>query len=116
MISKRGLLALLASGLAAVAFAGTQSATLELPEATSLNGKELAPGRYKISWTGSGPEVAVTLAKSGKIVAEARGKLVAIGRKAEDDGVVLQKNPGGGTCLTKVLFSGKKDVLVFSGS
>jgi hypothetical protein len=89
---------------------------VELPEATSLNGTQLSAGTYTLSWTGEGPEVAVTIKKSGKVVAEARGKLVDLGRKAEGDAVTVRTDGGGGRTLTKVQSEGRKSALVFSGS
>jgi hypothetical protein len=100
----------------AVGASSRQSAKVELPEATSLNGTQLSAGTYTLSWTGEGPEVAVTIKKGGKVVAETRGKFVDIGRKAEDDAVVVKRDAGGGTILTKVQFGGRKSVLVFAGS
>ena len=100
----------------AVASSSRQSATVELPEAAALNGTPLSAGTYTFSWAGEGPEVAVTIKKSGKVVAETRGKLVDIGRKAEEDAVVVRTDGGGARTLTKVQFGGRKSALVFSGS
>jgi hypothetical protein len=113
-----GLVPALALCLAAgaVGASSRQSFTVELPEATSLNGTQLSAGTYTLSWTGEGPEVAVTIKKNGKVVAETRGKLVDIGQKARQDGVVVRTDGGGGRTLTKVQFGGRKSALVFSGS
>ncbi|HXB54538.1 MAG TPA: hypothetical protein VN461_07120 [Vicinamibacteria bacterium] len=96
----------------AVGASSRQSVTVELPEATALNGTQLSAGTYTISWMGEGPEVAVTVKKSGKVVAETRGKLVDIGRKAEEDAVVVRTDGGGSKTLTKVQFGGRKSALV----
>ncbi len=100
----------------AVASSSQQSATVELPEATALNGTQLSAGTYTFSWTGEGPEVAVTIKKGGKVVAETRGKLMDLGRKAGADAVVVRTEGGGSKTLTKVHFGGRKSALVFSGS
>jgi hypothetical protein len=60
--------------------------------------------------------VAVTIKKSGKVVAETRGQLVDTGHKADVDAVVVRTNGGGAKTLTKVQFGGRKSALVFSGS
>jgi hypothetical protein len=100
----------------AVAASPRQSVTVELLEATALNGTQLSAGTYTFSWTGEGPEVAVTIKKSGKVVAETRGQLVDTGHKANVDAVVVRTNGGGAKTLTKVQFEGRKSALVFSGS
>jgi hypothetical protein len=100
----------------AVGASSRQSLTVELPEAASLNGTQLSAGTYTFSWTGEGPEVAVTIKKSGKVVAETRSQLLDSGRKAERDAVVVRTDGGGGRTLTRVQFGGRKSALVFSRS
>jgi hypothetical protein len=78
----------------AVASSPRQSASVEPPEATALNGTPLSAGTYTFSWTGEGSEVAVTLKKCGEVVAETRGKPVDIGRKAGEDAVVVGRMEG----------------------
>ncbi len=112
-----GLAFVMAFGFPAFAAAAHQtSAKLELFEPTSLNGTELAAGTYRLSWTGSGTDVAVTVTKEGKVVAETRGKLVEMGHKAQDDAVVTKKDTAGHAKLEEVRFGGKKSELVFSAS
>lgn len=52
------------------------SANLELTQTVSVEGTQLAPGDYKLTWNGSGPNVTVNFAKGRDTVATATAKLV----------------------------------------
>ena len=52
------------------------SANVELDQAVNVAGTPLAPGQYKVTWEGSGPNVMVTFTEGRKTVATAPAKLV----------------------------------------
>ena len=61
----------------ALAFAGSKnSASFELDEPVTVAGTQLAPGHYKLSWDGSGPDLKVSFAEGKKTVATVSAKLV----------------------------------------
>jgi hypothetical protein len=83
----------------ALALAGPRnSANLQLDHPVNVAGSQLAPGQYKLTWEGSGPDVTVKFAEGKTIVATAPAKLVSNPTKEEaietatatDDTTVLQ--------------------------
>jgi hypothetical protein len=100
---------------AGTAFAGAkQSLSFELFEPSSLGGKELSPGHYKVTWTGES-DVKVDVLRGGKVVASAKGKFVERSTKAVEDAVVSRRD-GSGMVLSEVRLGGRKSVLVLSAS
>jgi hypothetical protein len=62
----------------ALAFAGPKhSANVQLDQPVTVAGTQLAPGRYKLLWEGSGSDVTVTFAEGKKTVATAAAKLAS---------------------------------------
>jgi hypothetical protein len=61
----------------ALAFAGQKnSANVELDQAVKVAGTRLAPGQYKVTWEGNGPNVTATFTEGKKTVATAPATLV----------------------------------------
>jgi hypothetical protein len=84
MNSKSSFTAAMVFLIPALALAGPKnSANLQLNEPVKVAGSQLAPGQYKVTWEGSGPEVTVTFAEGKTIVATAPAKLVGNPRKQE---------------------------------
>ncbi len=52
------------------------SANVELDQAVEVAGTQLAPGQYKLTWEGSGPNVTVNFDEGRKTVVTASAKLV----------------------------------------
>jgi hypothetical protein len=64
--------------LPALAFAGPRnSANVDLDQSVTIAGTQLAPGQYKLSWEGNGPNVNVSFVEGKKTVATAPAKLVS---------------------------------------
>jgi type IV secretory pathway protease TraF len=93
-----------------VAVAAEKAVSVTVPSATQVNGKPLAAGSYKVSWTGSDAAVQVTFKQDKKVIAEAPAKLV------DGDSVsarnMLLLNEGGS--LKELRLAGKKSVLKFN--
>jgi hypothetical protein len=62
--------------LAAPVFAAKNSQTVNLPTAMKVGSADVTPGDYDVTWTGSGPEVQVTLTRNRKVVVTLPAKLV----------------------------------------
>ncbi len=65
--------------LAAPAFAASHSQSVDVPQAVTVAGAQLPAGHYKVTWTGSGPSVQVTLKQldvRGPATATVQAKLV----------------------------------------
>jgi hypothetical protein len=69
--------------LVAPAFAGKNSQTVNLPTALKVGSADVAPGDYNVTWTGSGPEVQVTLTRNKKVIVTLPAKLVEQNNKNE---------------------------------
>jgi hypothetical protein len=53
--------AIILSSLAVPAFAAQKTQNITLPEAATIGSTKLPAGEYKITWTGTAPDVQVTL-------------------------------------------------------
>jgi hypothetical protein len=77
MKSKSSFAAAMVFLIPALTFAGAKnSANLQLDQPVTVAGSHLAPGRYKLTWEGSGPDVTVKFAEGKNIVGTAPAKLV----------------------------------------
>jgi hypothetical protein len=62
----------------ALAFAASKnSANVSLDQPVNVAGTQLAPGQYKLSWEGTGPDVTVVFTEGKKTIATTSAKLVS---------------------------------------
>jgi hypothetical protein len=92
------------------------SRTMTLKRAVSLNGKQLAPGQYKVSWETHSPEATVTFAQKSNVVATAEAKLVERPDRFDADAIVYSNNPDGTSSIVEIRFGGTNKVLTFGES
>jgi hypothetical protein len=59
------------------AFASKNSDTLSIPSKVTVGTTQIPAGSYKLTWTGSGSDVQLTLAKDGKTLVIVPAKVVA---------------------------------------
>lgn len=87
--------------------------TVNIPEAVSIGGTQLAAGNYKVNWQGTGPSVQVNFLQRGKVVASAPATL-----RTNDSTVTQDSITTGGTpnSLKEIDFSHQKEALVFDQS
>lgn len=76
----------------APAFAVSDSQSVNIPSPVKIGSTQVAAGSYKVSWTGAGSDVQVTLAKNGKTVATAPAKIVS--ERNQYSGVSTQTQGG----------------------
>jgi len=93
--------------LAVAAFAANKS-SLELSDAVSVGGHQLAPGQYQLKWDGAGPNVDLNILSKGKVVATVPAQMVPQSRSEAYDAYRTKKNNDGSLSLTQILFAGKK--------
>ena len=80
---------------------------LQVNDAVQLNGKQLAPGNYTVTWQGEGPNVDLRISRGNKEVATAEAKIVQLDKKAGED--AAEVNSASGTReLTALRFAGSK--------
>jgi hypothetical protein len=102
--------------LAAVLFATSAfAANITVSQPVNLNGKQLAPGQYKVLYTGSGSDVQVNFIQGKNTVATAPARIEERDRKSNYDALVTD-DAGSSREVRQILLGGKKQVLVFSGA
>jgi hypothetical protein len=86
-----GFLIVLVLGCAP-AFAVSDSQSVSIASPVKIGSTQLAAGTYKVSWTGAGSNVQVTLVKNGKTVATVPAKMVS--ERNQYSGVSTQTQGG----------------------
>lgn len=95
--------------LGAAAFAGNiTKRDLHLYESVSVQGKQLTPGDYKVEWSGTGPDVQVTILNGRDTVASVPAKVVPTDTKNNSDGYASAKQADGSSDLTSIFFHGER--------
>jgi hypothetical protein len=90
-------------------FAGTTNKkSLHLNEKVTIEGKQLAPGDYKVEWTGTGPDVTVNILKGKETVASVSAHVVPENAPNSQDGYLLKPAADGSQSLAQVFFSGER--------
>ncbi len=90
------------------------SGSLNVTQPIQLNGTQLKPGSYKVTWEGTGPEVTVSVMKGKEVVAKVPAHVKELDKNSGSDATLLQKNADGSTSLNGIRFSGKKIALEFA--
>jgi len=104
----KGLLLGASLFLATAAFAG-EKASVKVYENVKLNGKTIAPGKYDLEWTGTGPDVQLNIRKGNDTVASAPAKNHSRGQRSGRQRLLHPKPKGDGSkSLTSVFIAGKK--------
>jgi hypothetical protein len=112
-ISKNLLLGM-ALLLASSAFAAEKGA-LKVFDPVSVAGKQLKPGNYTVEWTGSGPNVEMSILSGRSVVATAPAHLVDRQRAATSNATTTRSNADGSVTLSAIEFQGKKYALEIGG-
>jgi hypothetical protein len=93
--------------LATGSFAAPASkVTLKLFEPVTVQGKELAPGKYTVEWNGEGPNVQLNIADGKNAVTAIPARIVP-GAKNRTTGYSSEKQQDGRSELTNLFFEGK---------
>ena len=113
----RTMLPALALLLATSAFAANKGnkGSIELIQPATVGGHQLAPGQYKLTWDGTGPNVDLMILSYGKLVATVPAHLIELSRPERNNGYEVHTNDDGGQTLTGIEFGGKKYELTFGG-
>jgi hypothetical protein len=101
-----GLALLLATG----AFAANKG-PLQVSNAVTVSGKQLAAGDYTVKWDGNGPDVELSILQGKKVVATVPARLVDLNRSSSNDAAVVKNSGDGSRVLSEIRFSGKKYAL-----
>jgi hypothetical protein len=90
------------------------SGSLSVTQPVQLNGTELKPGSYKVTWEGTGPDVTVSVMKGKEVVAKVPAHVKDLPNNFNVDATVLRKNADGTSTLNEIRFGGKKFALEFA--
>jgi len=98
-----------------VALAGdSNKTTLKLYEKTSVEGKSLEPGDYKVTWEGSGPTVQVTIQQGKQTVATFQAHVTEQAVRNTGDAYGSATEGDGSRSLTAIYPGGKRIALEVS--
>jgi len=84
--------ALMLALFTAPAFASNNSQSVNIPSDVKVGSTQLLAGDYRVTWTGSGSDVQVTLAKDGKILVTAPARVVT--EKSNHSGITTDSQGG----------------------
>jgi len=79
-----------------------------------LGGKQVAAGRYKITWEHGTPTSTVTLADDRKIVAAVEAKIEEHGTKFARNMVVYETQSDGSQVISEIRLGGTNTAIVFT--
>lgn len=79
---------------------------LHLYDTVEVQGKQLAPGDYRLQWNGEGPKVELTITNGKETVVSVPAEVVTVTDKNRSDGYTAMKVNGSNE-LTEISFGGK---------
>jgi hypothetical protein len=95
--------------LSSAAFAGdSNKASIQLYEKVSVEGKALNPGKYTITWDGSGPNVQVTVLQGKQTVATFAARVTEQTTRNTEDAYGSAADTNGSRTLTAIYPNGKR--------
>jgi hypothetical protein len=83
----------------------------QITQPATVVGTTLAPGQYKVEWTGTGPAVKAEFKLDGKTVVTAPATVSEVGNGSAQNAVAYQKGSDGSQAITEI--TGKKEALKF---
>ena len=101
--------------LATSAFAANNvnKGSFEVSDPVTVGGHQLTPGRYKLTWDGTGSSVELMILSQGKLVATVPARLIDLGQAGRENATESRRNDDGSQSLTQIDFAGKKYALAF---
>jgi len=87
--------------------------SIELDKPATIGGHQVAPGEYKLTWDGTGPNVDLMILSYGKLVATVPAHLIELDRPERNNGYEAHTNDDGSRTLKRIEFGGKKYALTF---
>ena len=89
---------------------------LNLANPVQIGSTQVAPGDYKVEWSGTGDNVQVNILKGKKVIATTEGKLVELPKKAENSSVTTKALDNDTRALMEIQFDNRTESLVFDQS
>ena len=89
---------------------------INLANPVQIGSTQVAPGDYKVEWSGTGDNVQVNILKGKNVIATTEGKLVELPRKAENGSVTTRALDNNTRALMEIQFDDRTQSLVFNQS
>jgi hypothetical protein len=90
------------------------SGKMYLANPTQIGSTQVAPGDYKVEWSGTGDNVQVNILKGKNVVATTEGKLVELPKAAENSSVTTKALDNDTRAILEIQFDNKKQSLLFN--
>ena len=87
------------------------SINLQIYQPVTVAGTALAPGQYKVEWTGTGPAVNAEFKLNGKTVATVPATVSELTKSSQPNATVMQPGANGTQVVTEI--DGKNQALKF---
>ena len=87
--------------------------SIELDQPATIGAHQLAPGEYKLTWDGTGPNVELMILSHGKLVATVPARVLELSRPQPSNAYEAHTNADGSQSLTEIDFGGKRYALAF---
>jgi hypothetical protein len=119
MTKKHFLLTAILAGAVALtasvsAYSAGNSCRVNIRYAAALNGTDLAPGQYKLTWEEHSPSLTVTMTKGGDVVVTVQGRMEERARKFQANMVVYTTQPDGSQVIDEIRLGGTNQAIVFT--
>jgi len=98
-------------GSSAFAAKDTNKTTLDLSQTVSVNGQTLAPGKYRVEWEGTGPNVELKVLQHNKTIATVPAEIQQQGTQNPESAYGSTTGPNGTKQLVAIYPGGKREVL-----
>jgi hypothetical protein len=112
------LLAAMAFALSLTAFAkDAESGKFTLDNPVQIGSTQLAPGNYKVEWSGPSDAVKVDIIQKGKTVATTQGRIKSLQQPSPYSAVTVKPlaSDSNAKTLDEIDFSHRSEALVFGG-
>ena len=106
---------LITSAWAADSAPAVTKGSMDLQQPTNVAGTQLASGKYRVEWSGTGDQVDLKIFRGSKEVASTRARIVKVDA-APYDHVSFTTGEKGARSLTQISFSKQKFALRLGGS
>jgi hypothetical protein len=116
--TSRGTKSIFLTAVILVATSGfaADKASLNLLDPTTVGGKQLPVGSYKLQWEGTGEQVELKIYQGKNVIATTPAHVVTLERPVRSNAVGTTRNADGSTSLTRIDFAGKRYALEITGA
>ena len=96
--------------------AAKESGKITIPDTVQVGSTRLAPGDYKVEWTGTGDNVQISILSGKKVKATAEGKIVQLPEPANSNAIVTRSAGNNMRALDQIQFNNRKEALQLARS